>query len=273
MKLFSKNSYLIILLCIINTRTVRSTNIAQLFDWNTYAIQDDCHDFEFLHHLINRDLDDDNWLNQEKIAVSLGYNCTVTNQLLYEHVRIRAFPFDWCISSITGIIKCINDNFNNFLSLENLSFFPETNWVHDAMYQISIPHDFPFQHPEEELQAHFKSQFLDTSSIDIIREQYNQVYEKFMRRIERFRKLKAYQGKLYFFRCGNITKKEAVALFKALYKQFKKQDFVLVVIESSDEFKKSWRLPQLKNFFIENAIGRVFEKDLLTHIFKEVGLL
>jgi len=209
--------------------------------------------------------EDSGWLHQEKIAISLGSNCTIAMQLNMAQLRHKACIFDWCLSSVAAIIHCIDNDFKDFFNIENCQLV-EPMSVLDTLYNITIKHDFPFQ-------IEMGGSRPGIPSKDVVYEQYNQTYNKLMRRIERFRKLKMYQGKLYFIRWGNTTKKEAVALFKTLYKKFKKQDFTLIVIGSSKDYRNPWRFTQIKNFFIPNTDGYIGEPNLITHIFKEVGLL
>jgi len=257
------------------------------FNWRDGVAVDDIDDFLFMHEvlktlqrtdnpayhanlaLFNTDLSGNDWLEHGKIAVGLGYNCTVAIQLSNERLRHRAFPFDWCESTIDGVIKCIKDDFKDFLLLKNLR--PDNHVrVTDILYGITIVHDFPFQQILDFDYSKVKELYGLESSTELIRKQYAEMHEKFIRRIERFKKTASFGGKIYFIRCGSITKEESINLLNVLNEKFEKNDFVLVVINNTNQFKIPWNIPKLKNFYLPEFCH---DKGLLTKIFKSVGLI
>ncbi|MGB5854389.1 MAG: DUF1796 family putative cysteine peptidase [Oceanisphaera sp.] len=54
--------------------------------------------------------------------VSLGYNCDVAQLLRYSGLRKKAYPFDWCITPNRSVIKVIENDFNGFFDLNNITF-------------------------------------------------------------------------------------------------------------------------------------------------------
>ncbi|MFC1894375.1 DUF1796 family putative cysteine peptidase [Candidatus Dependentiae bacterium] len=214
-----------------------------------------------------------NWMDQEKIAVSLGYNCIVAGQLSNEQIRHTAFPFDWCESHIEGLIRCINNDFKDFLSLENLIADRDTR-VHDCLYDIRIVHDFPFQRIEN-FKFDTMKQFYNFNSFgELVKSQYDETYSKLMRRVERFRNLSAFKGEIYFIRSTDITKAQSLELLEALNNSFKDKNFTLIVMNHADEFKTPWNVPKIKNFFIDyKHIFCPFAKGLCTEFFKNSGMI
>lgn len=118
--------------------------------------------------------------------VSLGYNCDVAQLLRYSGLRKKAYPFDWCITPINSVISLIESDFYHFLNFSSLVFskphnalFFEENNEHItesekkvvtascSEYKMVFPHDFS-----------------DASS-----EVYDDVINKYKKRIERFLEL------------------------------------------------------------------------------------
>jgi hypothetical protein len=54
----------------------------------------------------------------ENIFVSLGSNCSVAYQLKEYGLREKAYPFDWCKTSLSQLILTLRNNFNDFEKLE-----------------------------------------------------------------------------------------------------------------------------------------------------------
>lgn len=222
---------------------------------------------------LKADDEDTSWLNTEKVAVSLGYNCTVAVQLDFENIRIRAFPFDWSFSPIDGVIRCIKNDFYDFFSLENITINSQ-NYIIDSLYDITILHDFPFQQISNldlnEIIAHFQVNNLS----ELIRKQYHETQIKFLRRVKRFKQLREYKGEIFFIRFSKITKQEALELLNALDQKFNDSTFTLIVIGHTEDFEMSWNIPKLKNYFVpESTWNLVFHRGLLTNIFKDAKLL
>ena len=67
--------------------------------------------------------------------ISLGYNCTIANFLADNFYRKCSFPFDWVLVNLEYIIKCFEDNFNNFFDKNN---FIETNYYGKPAGEINI---------------------------------------------------------------------------------------------------------------------------------------
>jgi len=60
----------------------------------------------------------------ELIHISLGSNCSITEQLKKYNLRSNAYPFDWCNININQLIEVLNNNFDNYsesLKVKNIS--------------------------------------------------------------------------------------------------------------------------------------------------------
>jgi len=101
--------------------------------------------------------------------ISLGYFCSVAIDLDRINRRDKSYPFDWLITDIKSVEKCIENKFHDFLE-EDLLYRDDTYdyIVHNKKFQIDFYHDFK---PGIE-----------------IREQLPSVKEKYERRINRFYK-------------------------------------------------------------------------------------
>jgi len=124
-------------------------------------------------------------LNQETLFVSLGSNCMPANLARHLGLRKAAFPFDWNVS-LDGekLIEILNDDFEYFLKEECLIRFNSVKLL-NTHYHMEFVHDGDWN---EEVRFHH---------MPILQSKYK-------RRIERFRNLKKYRGKIFFVRAANI---------------------------------------------------------------------
>lgn len=108
-------------------------------------------------------------MKKYKHFISLGYFCSVAQELERIGLRDCSSPFDWCISDWKGVERAISTHFENFLNYENL-YQDKTEPLHykDMEYNIAFFHDFD----------KYKS----------LSEQLASVQKKYERRIERFYK-------------------------------------------------------------------------------------
>ena len=102
-------------------------------------------------------------------VVSLGYFCSVAKENERIGVRNRSLPFDWVISSdFEQVIYLIKSKFENFMVKDNLFQEYDINpkYYYDSGCNIHFYHDFSPCIPFED--------------------QYDEVREKYCRRIKRF---------------------------------------------------------------------------------------
>jgi hypothetical protein len=170
------------------------------------------------------DSEDEN-MTRGVIFVSLGCDCFIAKALRHWRLRNAAFPFDWNFSLfLDKVIKLIDEDFR---------FFFTRDFGHQSccgckgnLYSVEFCHDNPFYDPADP----------ETTEIML----------KYERRIERFRSLRFYPGKVIFMRqaydnfqwpnaefgrrIGKIDKEEALALRDSLRRYFPGLDFLLVII-------------------------------------------
>lgn len=103
----------------------------------------------------------------KKHYISLGYFCSVASDLERIGLRNESSPFDWLICDFEGVIKAIQNNFDNFLDYNFLSQNRQyPSYYLNTKYNVQFYHDF--------------SPYLS------LKEQLPTVQEKYRRRIKRF---------------------------------------------------------------------------------------
>lgn len=184
-------------------------------------------------------------------VVGLGGNCRVSTWLKALNLRFQAFPFDWVESEeIEGLIALINNDFDDYLLLENLTPFFNYyyNRVQDRIYKINLVHDFSFQGNEN---FSFAKHEDFKKGINCINNEYFAVYEKYKKRIQRFKDLYKNHNQIIFVRVLYIDKDSAILLHKSLKKTFNnKVNIMLIVINDQEDFKVDWNLEGIKNFYL-----------------------
>lgn len=166
------------------------------------------------------------------IFVSLGNKCWTAQALQLYQLRECAFPFDWLFTlDDDGLNRALDEDFECFTDKDYFSphdYHPVA--VENTHYGMIFTHDWPF------------------SDLELTEERYHQHLEaikiKYQRRIERFRKLRDYKGKVFFFRtfsthCDIVGdygwNAEKVKKLKAsLDRYFPHLDFTLIILSCSE---------------------------------------
>ncbi len=165
----------------------------------------------------------------EPLFVSLGSFCEPSHMLKFCDFRRAAFPFDWIVSfDGESLIQILEEDFSHFLGNEYFSSYGPAGHLLHARYRVEFLHD-----------GNFNRDFFP---------QLENLKQKFTRRIERFRKLNEYPGKVFFlraayfysttdphrfFKCSEnleITDAYALRLEKTLAQYFPQLDFTLIII-------------------------------------------
>jgi len=174
-------------------------------------------------------------LKKHKIFISLGMNCGCARNFERRNLSEAFFPFDWNITEPDSIYRILENDFKDFLKQENLVIKPGNPRMYhviDTVYNIKIVHDFTKK---------------GTALHD-----YEHVKDKYYRRIARFYHALTLKKPVYFFRAV-ITKQEALKLNQLIKKKFPELKYTLVVANNTEEFKKSWGIKNIKNFFLHNV--------------------
>lgn len=117
--------------------------------------------------------------SSDPLFVSLGSFCGPASSMQREHVRKAAFPVDWMLS-VDGekIITMLDTDFAHFTDPRCLTLFVNGVLL-NTFYHIEYSHEGVWT----------KRNF---------RQNFGPFQAKYQRRIERFRKLRSYHGKIYF---------------------------------------------------------------------------
>lgn len=171
------------------------------------------------------------------LFVSLGSHCDVAHTLRACEMRESAFPFDWIVSmDLEGLITILRDDFKYFLDESCLK-------AHGLIGDIPL------------LNTYYHLEFLHEGSWK--KQQYALTMKtfksKYEMRIERFRRIRNYPGKVYFIRQAypgsltdphrvykyedniEISEDHARSLYQALKAYFIDLDFCLIVLNQEYE--------------------------------------
>lgn len=197
--------------------------------------------------------EDDLVLSKDPLFVSLGGSCHTALALRGIGLRKAAFPFDWLISTNhQNFIDVINDDFRR---LTDETCFVQHQGVPcctNLYYNIAFPHDFNIK----------------DATAEKILEQWVVFKEKYDRRVDRFRRLKKYPGKVVFVRAfwsqpiegknGEFSEntKRAREIRDTLSNYFPSLDFILAVISYDD-----LDIPEMEKMdrAVEFRIGRSYD--------------
>ena len=188
----------------------------------------------------NSNLNADGWdpnlsLEQDITFVSLGSHCEIAMHLNSNNLRKAAFPFDWLLTcNYNHFLLLLENDFALFLDEQYLARHPSHQYViENSYYEIEFRHDWPFSDLECN-ETRYSQQLQEMNT-------------KYNRRINRFRQLRDYPGKVFFIRVAydlqndpnlywrttdieQITAEEAQKLKDALDRYFPELNFALVIV-------------------------------------------
>ena len=190
----------------------------------------------------------DTEFDYQNIVISLGGCCKTADYIRQYKFNTWAYPFDWALTSFDSVYRTIKNDFKDFLKKENLIDLRFWNrklkisqshidwgaqWVYDKKYDFESVHDF-------------KSGI----SID---EQLAGVQAKYARRIDRFYRALNSGKPVYLVRRG-IKRIQAIALRNLLDKKFPFANYTIIAFDDSDEIKRDWHLPRIKNYYLDDIL-------------------
>lgn len=171
----------------------------------------------------------------DTLYISLGSTCKIGHTLKDCGLRLRSYPFDW-ITTIDSekFIDLIDTNFQFFLDKRYLHGVTKDPYpLLNIYYNIELLHEGRFDRKNFE------------QNIALLKEKYT-------RRIDRFRNLNNYDGKVVFLRhCYKnsisdlarvyhdeknieITEEYALRLNEKMKKLFNKLDFTLIIVNNHE---------------------------------------
>lgn len=167
--------------------------------------------------------------------ISLGERCLTAAALSKYGLRSTSGPFDWCFSSLEGVLALLENDFENFMDESNLIVDEENHRTfHDKKYKITYNHDIKVS----------------------LENDYAEIKEKYQRRIRRFRIM--IQKPTCFVRVVPwvnelaFIEKEESRILAAVKKYHKESDIIFVVPNYVYEYNpiQTWS----KLFIVDSTI-------------------
>jgi hypothetical protein len=168
-------------------------------------------------------------------VVSLGSRCQVAIQLEHNGIRHFAYPFDWIVTHAEGLGSFIVNQGAHFLDRDKVVYVGE--YAGNPPYQFVMDTHYGFESYHDFLPPHIKGNF-------------EEVKEKFQRRIKRFFALLNSNKKILFIRT-DVTRAEAEYLDNIIHTMYPKLVYTFVALNMTDDFRTDWGHPRIKNFYLE----------------------
>jgi len=189
----------------------------------------------------------------------LGSYCEVALQLRYHNLRKEAYSFDWLETlSNESIIGILDNDFEGFLDDQYYVSHPKYPFVIE-----NTLHEFEFRHEEPDEK--------NKQDPEVFERQFEKISNKYKRRIQRFRDIKNYKGKVIFIRSAFdfnneknpywgdpsqafVTAAQAQNLKNCLERYFPDIDFLLVIINHADQEEQGLsRIKGIREFKIRKS--------------------
>lgn len=222
----------------------------------------------------NPESEEDLLSGNELVFVSLGSMCDPAHQLKFCDLRKAAFPFDWIISfDGEALISILDNDFKGFLSDEYFVPYGPAGHLAQTLYHLEFLHEGDFNIAYE-------------NNLKVLK-------EKYQRRIDRFRSLRTYPGKVIFIRSAykysttdphrfykfeenlEISEEFTLKLYQALYHFFPELDFDLIILNTGeqgdfeeqkqiDNHIKMFRAPNIDDLQTKIDIYKIFFNHLIS---------
>lgn len=203
-------------------------------------------------------------------VVSIGSACNVARASRHNNMRTTAYPLDWMITSTNALKNAFEDDFANILVPGEIHESVDNKSVIDG-YGLIYIHDFPtIRYPiapedGEIMPVHgLASNWRDSISI---------VHTKFNRRLQRLLNLLHNGEPVALVRYNEMGRIEAEQFITLIQKKFPNAKAVLVVIGSTEEFKQSWNLPNVSNYYMEENEIRIWNGSAWTEVMQKIAAL
>jgi hypothetical protein len=177
-----------------------------------------------------------------KIFISLGNNCECAINLHRKNlIPFGHFPFDFMITKdLTSVAYLIQNNFYKFLDLNSLKFLKETEEPFEHGYHLHI-------YENQKYNIYFLHDFFKEQPIEMC---YNQVREKYDRRIKRLYDLLNSNNHLIFLRT-DVSEAQANQFCQIMAQAFPSLSYSLAAINYTDNGSFDWNMCHVYNFSIK----------------------
>lgn len=191
-----------------------------------------------------------------KNYISLGGYCGVAASMAKYGLRSFSGPFDWLISEFENVLRCIERDFDEFLLKDNLIEDKKVKMFTDRLYNFKFWHEISLGLCEE----------------------YDMIYDKYMRRIKRFRE--EIKEKTLFIRSVNdydelnfILKNESY--IKEIIKRFNKENDIIYIL-SEKIFDKRLNYDNffwVEEYYLGHKVRSIFDdnKNLLNFLLSNIS--
>lgn len=205
------------------------------------------------------------------IVIGVGQQCTIAIALREYGIRRAAYPFDWIICYHDAIVRCLEDNFEHFFQPSSIQLRYDGKAIIDY-YGHEFGHDFPtISHP---IETHGEEAYVPANTIRKDWQDYlPRVYEKYQRRIARFRKVLSGTEHIYLIRHElALTPEKALQIQRIIQTQYPQLPFTLIAVGETGAAAYDWNLPGIKNFYLEKHNPHNPEQPQWEKFFASLGI-
>lgn len=200
-------------------------------------------DRKILKNIADEDVLSEQVLRSEPVAapllVGLGYNCYAAYQIQRHGYRKAAYPFDWGFFPLVGLNRCLASNLDDFCKASDLEKVSDIGYIMHKLYKFAFIHDF------HDITGSWQSHLPN-------------VQTKYARRIQRFKDLANYSGRIYFVRTIHNEEnalqradiENIIQLKRELQKLFPMRDFELILIFYGLKNMHNWSIIGVRDFYI-----------------------
>lgn len=201
------------------------------------------------------------------IIIPIGHACTMASALRDCGIRRVAYPFDWIATRFDGIVKAFSDHFQHFFEPASLRNRWDNHGVVDY-YGFEFVHDLPTLET-----ASLQDDPIGESTIVNDWQPFvPAIYQKYQRRMLRFNNAVYGNETVYFMRHQpDITKRMAQKLYNTIREAYPSLHFILVVAGRSDDMKRDWQLPNVRNFYYDERFPTLHHVGGWKIIFNALG--
>lgn len=205
------------------------------------------------------------------LVIGIGQQCTIGFALREYGIREAAYPFDWIICFHDSLIRCLKEDFEHFFDPKSLTLYHNGKAVVDH-YGHVFGHDLPTV--SHAVESETGEVYIPEGSLRSDWQDYiPAVYEKYQRRIARFRKALEGTNHIYLIRhVLELTPNDALEIQQLIQKHYPNLSFTLIAVGETNVAKQDWNLPGIKNFYLEKRNPHNPEQRQWEQFFASLGI-
>lgn len=199
----------------------------------------------------------DNKIKEERICISLGFNCMPAMHAVRNGLRKRkeegynTCVFDLMDSNYSGVVKCIKEDFAGFCDPENLTLIRVNgeNWIYNKKYRFIFVHESDHAGLPEKEGWECKTMFSDNN--------YKKFIERYEKRINNFRNYLNSGKEIHFIM--NFPPYNIDELYETLHKAYPNLKYKIDILQLNP--KDYYLNPLINMGFTENDREYIIAKD------------